>query len=555
MARSLPEPVARACRRLLSEANRDPFSPTAGCFDRRYWAWKLVDFPEATYQRGVYPLAWIAGRPECSAADRAAALDAALRGLDFAARIQHPDGSFDQAFPHEHSFGATAFLLRSCLAAYALLREAMPADAAARCRRMLAAAADFLCRSDESHGLITNHRAGAVAALDQAAQLLGEPRWSARASALLDPLLASQSAEGWFPEYGGADPGYQTLAVHYLALAYRLRPGDTRLREALGRAVEFLAWCVHPDRTLGGAYGSRRTAVFYPGGLALLAPELPLADSILRFMLGGAEGRCLPGLDEVDAGLLPALLESWVTALEAGLPEGEAAGPLLPWQSASERDFPGAGLHFRAMPRYYAVFGASNGGVLRVFDVRRRRLAYEDAGYAGETRGGTLVTTQSTDLSRAAVARPRGIELETGFRSVPRPLPTPAQFLVLRTLNLTLMRFAAPREWMKRLLVRHLMGAGAPYPMTLRRRLDFEDDAVRVTDTLRAGGRDELQRLECPRWFSSIHMAAAGFWTGPASAAAAPPVDLAVLGRDREETRSWEIRFDEPDGADADEHA
>jgi len=50
--------VETACRHLLSAQDRDPFSAAYGCFDRRYWGWKLIDFPEATFQRNVYPLAW-----------------------------------------------------------------------------------------------------------------------------------------------------------------------------------------------------------------------------------------------------------------------------------------------------------------------------------------------------------------------------------------------------------------------------------------------------------------------------------------------------------------
>ena len=44
-----------SCQRLLSQLNRDPATSTTGCFDRRYWGWKLTDFPEATFQRNVAP--------------------------------------------------------------------------------------------------------------------------------------------------------------------------------------------------------------------------------------------------------------------------------------------------------------------------------------------------------------------------------------------------------------------------------------------------------------------------------------------------------------------
>jgi len=115
--------VESACRHLLSEQNRDPYALTYGCFDRRYWGWKLVDYPEATYQRNVYPLAWLARQVKTSQPEYAQVLNhAAISGLLYAVKIQHRDGSFDQAFPNEHSFGATAFLLDSLIKAYQLVR-------------------------------------------------------------------------------------------------------------------------------------------------------------------------------------------------------------------------------------------------------------------------------------------------------------------------------------------------------------------------------------------------------------------------------------------------
>src|SRR5687767_14937292 len=101
--------VDRGCRRALVELNRDRWSALRGCFDRRHWGWKLVDYSEATYQRLVLPLTWYANRAD---AEQRGQLHESIRwALEYAARVQHADGSFDQAFPHEHSWGATAFLL------------------------------------------------------------------------------------------------------------------------------------------------------------------------------------------------------------------------------------------------------------------------------------------------------------------------------------------------------------------------------------------------------------------------------------------------------------
>jgi len=43
--------------RLLSFQDRNPLSPTYGCFDRVYWLDKAIDFPSAVYQFAVHTLA------------------------------------------------------------------------------------------------------------------------------------------------------------------------------------------------------------------------------------------------------------------------------------------------------------------------------------------------------------------------------------------------------------------------------------------------------------------------------------------------------------------
>ncbi len=51
------EILTRSLPRLLSLLDRDPFSPTFGCFDRPFWHYKTcTDFPSAIYQQGLLPL-------------------------------------------------------------------------------------------------------------------------------------------------------------------------------------------------------------------------------------------------------------------------------------------------------------------------------------------------------------------------------------------------------------------------------------------------------------------------------------------------------------------
>ena len=530
----LRDRVELAAQRALGEQDASPYAATAGCFDRRYWAWKLVDFPEATFQRLVYPLALLYRDPLSRLHGQADVLAAIRAGLAYAARIQHRDGSFDQAFPFERSYGATAFLLYPLLEAARLIDEHLSADARAGVERMTRRAAAFLCDHDERHGMIANHLAGAGVALFAAADRFGEPRFEQRAAELVDRVLAAQSAEGWFSEYGGADPGYQTLCVDYLSDAAERRP-SSRLDEALDRAVGFLQWFAHPDGTFGGVYGSRRTSLVYPGGLARLSSRSAVAAALCE-TTGAAMARGdTAGPATMDAGNLAPML----TSVTRGLPflrEGMGAGATLPCDRPAARgDFPQAGIHVRGTGGYYAVFGVANGGTLAVFSRTSRRLVLDDGGYVAALADGTLATTQVADGARRAAVGEATIEIEAPFAEMPTAIPTPARFLLLRALNLTAMRSIAIGNWVKRRLVGLLMTGGRAVPMRLTRRVSFDETTVRVNDRIENPNGLALRWMAGGQPFSGIHMASAGYFhAGRLGTASAPQaVDVDRLARDR----------------------
>jgi hypothetical protein len=520
------EQLERACRRVLSEQNRDPHAPAHGCFDRRFWGWKLVDYAEATFQRNLLLPAWMLERGGVTDPGERAVLTASVRSaLAFAAQAQHADGSWDQAFPHEHSFGAAAFLLHPLLEAYGTVRDGCDAAFRAEVEAMLRRAADFLCAHGEEHGHIANHLAGAALSLAKAGAFFGEERYSARADQLLGSILEHQSPEGWFLEYLGADPGYQTLCVYYLAQLQEARP-SAALAAALERAVEFLAWFVHPDGSFGGEYGSRRTGVFYPGGLALLASNgNRTAAAIVGAMLGAIAARRTVTLDNVDVANLAPLSANYLLLADRA-PGISGAPPPLPREREGAADFVEAGIHVRSTARRYVVVGASNGGVVKVWDRADGRVLVNDGGYAGRDAKGAFVTTQGTGTGKATVSAD-AITVDAPFVRMPRALPTPAQFLVLRPVNLTLMRSVGVGNAVKRALVRLLISGGKPLPLTLRRTVTVGADQVRITDEVSAPAGARMRGLECGRPFVGIHMASARYYEHAGLAAAAFPARAA----------------------------
>lgn len=81
----------------------------------------------------------------------------------------------------------------------------------------------FQHKADEYHAFISNHLATVAVALYKWHALTGESV-EKRGREILDRILKHQSEEGWYEEYGGADPGYQSLCTYYLADLHRLRP-------------------------------------------------------------------------------------------------------------------------------------------------------------------------------------------------------------------------------------------------------------------------------------------------------------------------------------------
>lgn len=497
-----------AAGRALAEQDANPYSATAGCFDRRYWAWKLVDFPEATFQRLVLPLAVLYRDPRSRFHQQPEVLTAVRSGLGYASKIQHANGSFDQAFPFEQSYGATAFLLYPLLQAAHLVDEDLAPDERARLARTARQAAEFLCANGERHGVISNHLAGAALALATAADTFAERRFDDAAAALVESVLGRQSSEGWFPEYDGADPGYQTLCVDYLSAYAERRPSD-RVNAALERAIGFLEWFVHPDGTFGGVYGSRRTSVVYLAGLARLAPTVPAAGAMCEALATAMARTDSVAPSAIDAGNLAPLLTSTVSAL-GHLRAGLGSVP-LPCEAIGHCDCPAAGLHVRSTAGVYAIVGASNGGTVTAFSRTAKKLLLDDGGYVAELPDGSKITTQSTRADRKAAIEGGVITIETGFVRMSSAMPTPGRFAVLRVLNLTLMRSIAFGNWIKRRLVGLLMTSGGDVPLTLTRRISVDEQGVRIDDRIENPTGIALKWMTGGQPFSSIHMASAGY--------------------------------------------
>jgi hypothetical protein len=505
--------------------DRNPHSPTRGSFSRTHWAWKFTDFPFPRLQEGVCALARLSDVEDSRNPFRGAPrVEEWMRwGFEYWASRQHANGAFDEAYPNEQCLAATAFTTFYLGDAFLRRRDTFDAALRARLESSFSRAGQWLCRNDETHGVLSNHLAAAAAALETMGRIGGQPEFSARARVFVERILQHQSPEGWLREYDGADIGYGTHAFFYLA-AYWKMTGCDRTRTALDRFAGFLAYCVHPDGTIGGEYGSRDTEFYYPAGFELFAPESAPAAAIAAGLRSAVADRRVCGVWSMDAYNFMPMLNNLLFAMEAveaggagraGDDQGRAAqagqaadAMALPWQRPPfEKRFDEAGLWVINRDRFYAVTGLSKGGTVSVFDKIARRLAARHSGLVA-VRNGRYVTSQDYRLSPAARWDfAESVELDVPWKTLKTTVFGPFLFIAFRLFTLTLGRLPSISRWLKDRLVHTLIRRKSRSRVIHTRRITIVDDGVEITDDITLpAGTSEVRAVE---QFTVVHMGSA----------------------------------------------
>ncbi|MFH1267059.1 MAG: hypothetical protein ABIK89_15135 [Planctomycetota bacterium] len=504
--------------RLFGAVDRNSYRSTYGCLDRQYWHYRTSSFPSEMYQEGVLPLALVYATelPANRWYGNARVRELAVAGIRFAARTSHADGSCDDYYPFERALGAAVFSLQATARAYQLLALDDP-DLVAWFRRR----ADWLVEHDES-GRLSNHQALAALGLLRVAQITGSGRYREAAETRVERLLAWQSEEGWFEEYGGADPGYQTVTIDCLAKIRRIT-GEGHLDEPLRRAVEFARLFLHPNHSYAGEYGSRGTYHFYPHGMELLAagsgPAADLADGFLMSFRSGNHAYFSD--DRMFAHRLGNLIEAyldWSPARPAHCPSGDAE-PI--------RYLRHAGLLVRRAGRRHTVISAARGGVFKHFGPGKP--AVTDAGLIVETVDGRLAVSQWHDPARQ-VDFLRGEET-TVPHGTPQPFSvsgplhwsrfetvTPLKQAMLYTGMCSAGRFC--RTLVRRLLQKRLITGRRDCPIRLTRSFELlpEPEAghgpsLRVRDTIElVSPKIRIRRMAFGTDHQAAYVAASGVY-------------------------------------------
>lgn len=525
--------------RLWSNIDRNPYRPTYGCLDRQFWHYRTASFPSEMYQEGVLPMALVFAHrlPGNRWYGDERLRELAIAGLKFAARSCHRDGSCDDYYPFERALGAAVFSLAACTEAYRLLRleDAEVVEFFERRAR-------WLMRHDES-GRLANHQALAALALERVAMITGDRVCHDAALERIAKVLSWQHDEGWYEEYGGADPGYQTVTIDCLAKWQRMT-GCRRTARSLRKGVEFARRFLHPDGSYAGEYGSRGTHHFYPHGMELLAERNPaaadLADGFLK-ALGSGRQACFDD-DRLFAHRLGNLIEAWID----WAPQRPAAEET---PAASADYLPGAQMLVVRRPGQQTIVSAARGGVFKHF--ADGDLACTDAGLIVQLEDGRIAVSQQHQMQRSvawaveaadgtpvAAASTAIIEADASNNAQP-PIHAAwadgtLRFTVAGPLHVARWETATPikqavfhlgmvtvgrwcRGLIRRLLQRRLITGRRDVPIRLTRQFEFttheDQPRLRVVDVIElTSPRVKVARMSYGTDFQSAYVAATGVY-------------------------------------------
>ena len=510
--------------------NRDPASPSYGSFDRTYWGWKYKDFSDATLQYSVKLVVEYARMEEIISE-----LPVLLEGfVTYSAAIQLGDGSFNQCYPNERTPGVVYDILSTLLYV-----RSSPFLTSLKAQHTLddviEKAVGFGLKADEKHGSIANHIAEYAYEMFNYAAYSGDDRANRKGENYLDRLMSLyNNQEGWFQEYDGADPGYQTRTLRYLVKCAMLLDQDT-LWETARKAADFIRFVIMPDGSIHPMLGCRSTAIVYPSGFERLANKYDSYHDLAALVRSGWQNGLVPlpswldfdnairlADDALEAGKV--LAENVRNTAEEGRAEdqkvrrGEPALPVS-LDSQADVDLPEAGIAVRYRQNYILYLGYKLGGVVIVYkrEAGKWKIAYEDSGFLVRSSANNEVwlnrMPNSGELIRTEANR---LLLKAGFYRSLDDEVTPLRMVLLRILNLTILGNAWVGDIFRKLVVKRLISNRQVAPLKLQREITLSPEQVFVTDRIQSeAGKSKWlrrRRLYRCRRVTGIHMASSRYF-------------------------------------------
>ena len=356
------ESIINQLPRLLSLLNRNTGSAAYGCFDRQYWLYRVVDFPCVRHQEAVLTLSLIYGlqHKDNPYFENENILEWIKASIEFWHKIQDKNGSFNEWYPHENSFVGTAFSAYAISESLLCLGEQIKVNSILKIAlEGLKKAGDWLIPEMENRAM--NQSCGAIIALYNIYLLTDDVKYLNAVGEKISLLEKYQNPEGWINEYGGADIGYLSLAIDYLAKYYD-KSKDEKALKIIQKAVLFIRNFILLDYTFGGSYSSRNTEYIIPSGFEIMAGYIPEAADIARTIRTAIAKKATVIPAYLDDRYLAYMGYTYLQAYTKAALQIPDYAPKLP----STVNYPGLGIEIVKNDNFSLVFNYKKGGTFKI---------------------------------------------------------------------------------------------------------------------------------------------------------------------------------------------
>lgn len=474
--------IQQSMPRILNLLNRNPSSSDYGSFDREYWSYNSSDISNSRKQEAALTLALIytIKRHDNPYYNNSLILEWINAVLIYTKNLQNKDGSFNEVYPNEHSFVATAFVSYSISETALLLKGKVKKRASVI--KYLKRAGDWLIARDEEMAL--NQKAGSIIALHNIYLLTKNTRYKKGANVKLKEILKSQSKEGWFPEYDGADIGYLSLCIDYLAKYYK-KTKDRRLYPHLRKAVDFIIYFMAPDYTTGGEVGSRNTEYVIPHGFELLSGKTQNAKTISNFIRNAINYRKTLSPKTIDDRYL--LFNSY-TYLQAYI-DGTDYEKYRNWPPNRQflKYFEEAGIAIRKGNNNYSIINTNKGCVSKIIFDKNKSL--NDGGAVAILSNGEKLSSNYLGKNDKIRIGKNKIEIKRRLLKVRSTSLNPYSFLAFRIFQLTFGKVGFISRNVRNVIRKKIIRQkNKMADIEFSRILEFKDNKVSI--------RDEIQPIE-----------------------------------------------------------
>lgn len=414
--------------RLLGLLDRNIGSPAYGCFDRQYWHYRVVDFPCARLQEAVLTLALLYNLNHNKNAyyRNANILLWINAAISFWRKIQEKNGSFNEWYPYENSFVATSFSAYAVSETVIILGKELINEYGSVLAH-LKKAGDWLIPRREERAV--NQTAGTAIALYNVYLLTKDDKYRKNSEDKINFLSKSQNKEGWFMEYGGADIGYLSLAVDYLAKYYQ-KTKNENVFKILEKAIAFFFDFIYPSKTLSGSFSSRNTEYVIPSGFEIMAKYLEKSYIIARIIRKSVNDSLMIGPASLDDRYLSYLAYNYLQAFqEAG--EFDYKDDKFK-SSVSEVNYPNLGIKVIKNDSFHIVWNYKKGGTFKI-EFTKNNKAINDWGVVAKLDNGKMYFSGGLNHCNAEPLESNNfLKTESCLREIKKLLPGPFKFVIFR---------------------------------------------------------------------------------------------------------------------------